>query len=327
MTQPVATATLATAPPVALVDRKILADALARVTRAVEKRNRIPILSNVRMVGTGESLIIEGTDLDVWSRVTLLAAADSRFAITAPAHMLRDVVKKASTEYVELAAGEIVKIGQGENVRDTQNVYLDFEGAKTALQALPVADWPMVENQAAANWHPAVATFTLAGATLRRMFSTCEMAISTEETRYYLNGIFMHVANGSAASSPKMFRAIATDGSRMVQATIAAVPSGGENLPGSIVPAKTVALVLAELKRKGAAESVEIRVGPEWISFAISGALIQSKLIDGTFSRLYSGYPDSKRQNRYGRRGRLRRHDRGSLANRQQARARGQAHL
>ena len=286
MTQAIVAASLPTLPPVALIDRKAFADALTRVSKVVERRNTIPILSNVRLVGTGESLIIEGCDLDAWSRVTVPAAADSRFAVTVPAHMLRDVVKKAASEYVEATSGDILPIGQGENVRDTQNVYLDFEGAKTALQAFPVADWPLAENMDTFK-SPTVASFTMATATLRRLFQVTQIAISTEETRYYLNGIFFHVAT---VADRLMLRATATDGHRLVSATVD-LPEGAEGMqpadkyksPGVIVPRKTVALVLAELKRKGAPETVAVEVGATWIRFTIGAAVIWSKIVDGSF--------------------------------------------
>ena len=267
MTQTLAASALASLPPVALIDRKAFADALTRVSKVVERRNTIPILSNVRLAGAGESLIVEGCDLDIWSRVTVPAAADSRFAATVPAHMLRDVVKKASSEYVEASAADSF-------------FGLDFEGAKTSLQTLPVADWPTVENYAASAWRPAVATFTMPTATLRRMFQACEMAISTEETRYYLNGIFVHATKDEFGAP--IIRAVATDGHRLMRASIP-VPAGAEGLAGIIIPRKTVALLLAEMKRKGAPQSVEIQAGETWISFKIGNAELRSKLVDGTF--------------------------------------------
>lgn len=265
MTHNLAENQIAALAPIALVDRKAFADALARVSKVVERRNTIPILSNVRLAGDGESLVVEGTDLDIWHRVTIGAAADKRFAATVPAHMLRDVVKKASSEYVEACAGDVVG--------------LDFEGARTSLQALPVSDWPLVEDYAAAHWKAATASFTLPAATLRRLFAACEIAISTEETRYYLNGVYMHAT--TEAGKP-VFRAVATDGDKLIRAAIP-VPAGAENMAGSIVPRKTVALVLAELKRKAAPESVAIEFGAAWVSFKIGAAVIRSKLVDGTF--------------------------------------------
>ncbi|MBX3579895.1 MAG: DNA polymerase III subunit beta [Rhizobiaceae bacterium] len=262
---------IATAAPLALVDRKGFADALARVSKVTERRNTIPILSNLRLVGAGESLVVEGTDLDVWHAITVPAAADSRFAVTAPAHILADTCKRMASEFVEATQGDCLA--------------LDFEGARTSLQSLPVADWPTVENYAAKAWGPAVASFTMSAPTLRRMLQATSPAISTEETRYYLNGVFLHVADDRGTLK---LRSVATDGHRLVSAS-ADLPDGAEWLQmdrhtaGVIVPRKTVALVLAELKRKGAPESVAVDVGAAWIRFTIGESVITSKLIDGTF--------------------------------------------
>lgn len=274
----------ATAAPLALIDRKAFAGAVARVAKVVEKRNSIPILSNVRLAGAGESIVVEGCDLDIWHTVTVPAAADSRFAVTVPAHILADTLKRAASEYVEAKQGDVIPIGQGENASDAQNLYLDFEGATMALQTLPVADWPGVDV-VCKSWAAPVASFTMATATLRRMLQATSPAISTEETRYYLNGIFVHVASDRGAAK---LRTVATDGHRLVSATVD-LPAGAAALQldkyraGVIVPRKTVALVLAELKHKGAAESVAVDVGEAWIRFTIGASVITSKVIDGTF--------------------------------------------
>lgn len=275
---------IATAAPLALVDRKGFADALARVSKVVEKRNTIPILSNLRLVGAGESLVVEGTDLDVWHAITVPAAADSRFAVTAPAHILADTCKRMASEFVEAKPGDIVTHGSGEHARDTQSLALDFEGAATTLQGLPVADWPHYPTSCP-SWGPAVASFTMSAPTLRRMLQATSPAISTEETRYYLNGIFFHVHADRGALK---LRSVATDGHRLVSATVD-LPDGAEWLQmdrhtaGVIIPRKTVALVLAELKRKAAPETVAIDVGAAWIRFTIGESVITSKIIDGTF--------------------------------------------
>jgi DNA polymerase-3 subunit beta len=262
---------IATAAPLALVDRKGFADALARVSKVTERRNTIPILSNVRLVGTGESLVVEGTDLDIWHKITVPAAADSRFAVTAPAHILADTCKRMASEFVEATQGDCLA--------------LDFEGARTSLQTLPIDDFPVAENIETFQ-RPAVASFTMSAPTLWRMLQATSPAISTEETRYYLNGVFLHV---HADRGTIKLRSVATDGHRLVSATVD-IPDGAEWLhaggkhdAGVIVPRKTVALVLAELKRKAAPESVAIDVGAAWIRFTVGESVIASKLIDGTF--------------------------------------------
>jgi DNA polymerase-3 subunit beta len=119
--------------------------------------------------------------------------------------------------------------------------------------------------------------FTLKAADLKRLIDKTQFAISTEETRYYLNGIYLHTAGADAAS---MLRAVATDGHRLAQMEIA-LPKGAAGMPGIIVPRKTVSEV-DRLLDDGDAE-VTIELSPGKIRFTVGEVILTSKLIDGTF--------------------------------------------
>lgn len=272
MTSTIPAETVATMPPLALVERAPFADAIGRVSKVVERRNTIPILGNVLLTGAGESLSIDATDLDIWMTVSLPGAVDKRLSTTVPAHTLRDCAKAASSEFVEAVA-------------ESERLALDFEGAKNALPTLPAKDWP--EHAGLICKGAAAASFTMPAKALQRQFGAVSLAISTEETRYYLNGIFWHTTKDDYGKP--VLGAVATDGHRLMRATMA-IPPGAESMPvdiaympGVIVPRKTVALVLAELKRKGAAATVSVDVAESWIRFTIGDCVIRSKLVDGTF--------------------------------------------
>jgi DNA polymerase-3 subunit beta len=119
--------------------------------------------------------------------------------------------------------------------------------------------------------------FTLAPADLKRLIEKTQFAISTEETRYYLNGIYLHIAGSGKAS---MLRAVATDGHRLAQVELA-LPAGAEGMPGIIVPRKTVGEVQRLIEDNDGEVSVELSSSK--IRFSIGAITLTSKLIDGTF--------------------------------------------
>jgi DNA polymerase-3 subunit beta len=103
-------------------------------------------------------------------------------------------------------------------------------GRRFRLATLPREDFPvMASSEYAAN-------FSAKAPVLRRLFDKSKFAISTEETRYYLNGVYMHVANGEDGP---VLRCVATDGHRLARID-APLPEGAQGMPGVIVPRKTV---------------------------------------------------------------------------------------
>src|SRR5690606_20083408 len=112
---------------------------------------------------------------------------------------------------------------------------------------------------------------------LKRLIDRTQFAISTEETRYYLNGIYLHIV--TVAGKP-MLRAVATDGHRLAQAQIEA-PAGSEKMAGVIVPRKTVGEIQKLLDDPDA--EVAIEVSDTKIRVSIGAVVLTSKLIDGTF--------------------------------------------
>ncbi|BAF87011.1 DNA polymerase III subunit beta [Azorhizobium caulinodans] len=243
------------------VERAELLKSLSHVHRVVERRNTIPILANV-LIRTGTNgLSLKATDLDLEVVETVPAEVGQDGATTVPAHVLYDIVRK-------LPDGSQVQLEAG---GERGNLTVRAGRARFTLQTLPEADFP---DLAAGDFSH---SFKVKGAEFRRLVDKTQFAISTEETRYYLNGIYLHVAD--AAGTAKL-RAVATDGHRLAQAELDA-PEGSAGLPGVIVPRKTVAEIQKLLEDKDA--EVTVSLSTTKIRVAVGAIVLTSKLIDGTF--------------------------------------------
>jgi DNA polymerase-3 subunit beta len=244
------------------LSRDALHGALASLQRVVERKNTIPILSNVALAARGGRLTLTATDLDIEAVAVLEVAGE--MVTTVPAHLLHDILRK-------LPEGGEVNLAM-----DADDKRLVVRGGRSrfTLQALPIGDFPSLK----AGKMPA--RFTLAAGDLAQLFSTVQFAISTEESRYYLNGIYLHI---NAADDGAHLTAVATDGHRLARERLPA-PEGGGALPGIIVPRKTVGEVLAALKGvKDGKAAVTIEASPSKIRFILPGLTLTSRLIDGTF--------------------------------------------
>ncbi|QDX27763.1 DNA polymerase III subunit beta [Sphingomonas suaedae] len=240
----------------ATIERATLLRGLSHVQSVVERRNTIPILSNVLIEASLDgSLRLMATDLDLQIDETVPAAVDQAGAITVPAHTLFDIARKLPEgSQVELTAAEgKIKVNAGR--------------AKFELGTLPRDDFPVI----AEGELPTV--FELPAEILKQIIDKTRFAISTEETRYYLNGIFLHVADDT-------LKAAATDGHRLARVTVPR-PEGAEAMPDVIVPRKCVAELRKLLDEVDG--SVGVSLSGSKIRFDLGAAILTSKLIDGTF--------------------------------------------
>jgi DNA polymerase III subunit beta len=240
----------------ATIERAVLLKSLGHVQSVVERRNTIPILSNVLIEGREDgSIRLMATDLDLQVDESVPANVTQPGAITVSAHTLFDIVRKLPEgSQVELTAAE----GKMQVVAGR---------SRFNLSTLPRDDFPVIAEGELPT------RFELPAATLRQIIEKTRFAISTEETRYYLMGIFLHVVDDQ-------LRAAATDGHRLARVTVAR-PDGAEAMPDVIVPRKAV----AELYRlvEELEGTVEISLSPTKIRFGLGSAILTSKLIDGTF--------------------------------------------
>ncbi len=243
------------------VERAALLKSLGHVHRVVERRNTIPILANVLLRSDKGKLALKATDLDLEVIETLAAEVGPGGSTTVPAHMFYDIVRK-------LPEGSQIVL---ESSGDRAALSIRAGRSRFSLQTLPESDFP--DLAAGEMSHK----FTLAAKDLKRLIDKTQFAISTEETRYYLNGIYLHAA---ASGKTAKLRAVATDGHRLAQAELD-VPKGAEGMPGIIVPRKTVGEVQRLIEDPDA--EIAIELSQSKIRFAIGDVVLTSKLIDGTF--------------------------------------------
>lgn len=238
------------------MDRAVLLAALGHVQNVVERRNTIPILSNVLINAADGRVSFVATDLDIEVSESADATVNVAGDVTAPAHTLYDIIRK-------LPDGAEVAMGIGADGR----LEIDAGRSHFTLPLLPSSDFPKMTADGFTH------NFQLGSAEFSRLIDKTRFAISTEETRYYLNGIYFHAIDGK-------LRCVATDGHRLALADMAC-PSGADGLPGVIIPRKTV----AEIRRliDGQSEPVEISLSDSKIRFKIGSVVLTSKLIDGTF--------------------------------------------
>ncbi|WBX85401.1 DNA polymerase III subunit beta [Sphingosinicella microcystinivorans] len=239
----------------ATVERATLLKCLGHVQSVVERRNTIPILSNVLIEVENNGLKLMATDLDLQVVDSIAAQVETPGATTVSAHTLFDIVRKLPEgSQVEIAvSGDKMSIAAGR--------------ARFNLATLPRDDFPMIAES------DLPTKFQLPAETLKQIIDKTRFAISTEETRYYLNGIFMHVVDG------KLF-AVATDGHRLARVALDA-PAGADGMPDIIVPRKCVAEVRKLLDE--VTGEIEVSLSSTKIRFRAGTAVLTSKLIDGTF--------------------------------------------
>ena len=243
------------------VERSELLKSLSHVHRVVERRNTIPILANVLIKAEDGRLSLKATDLDLEVTDSISAEVGPGGATTVPAHMFYDIVRKLPE------GAQIVLEGSG----DRAVLSLRAGRSRFTLQTLPESDFP--DLAAGEMTH----NFKLAAGDLKRLIDKTQFAISTEETRYYLNGIYLHAAGDAKAPT---LRAVATDGHRLAQCELP-LPEGAVGMPGIIVPRKTVNEVQRLIENGEGEIAVELSAGK--IRFTIGDVVLVSKLIDGTF--------------------------------------------
>ena len=243
------------------IERAALLRALGHVQSAVERRNTIPILSNVLLSAERDRLTFSATDLDMEIVDEAPAQVDQPGQITAPAHTLYEIVRK-------LPEGADVSLAfTGEDPRLT----VQAGRSRFNLPVLPAGDFPVMSAEGLSG------SFMLDVGDLIRLIDKTRFAISTEETRYYLNGLYLHTVMQDGEAR---LRAVATDGHRLALAEMPA-PEGAMGSPGVIVPRKTI----QEARRlmEDAGNEVELSVSQAKVRFDFGRAALTSKVIDGSF--------------------------------------------
>lgn len=243
------------------IERATLLKAIGQAQSVVERRNTIPILANVLIEAEGDSISFRATDLDIEIVDRAPAMIERPGATTVSAVMLHEIVRK-------LPDGSLVNLSE-----DSTAGRLTVTAGRSTfkLATLPREDFPVMATS------EYVSNFSVAGPVLRRLFDKAKFAISTEETRYYLNGVYMHVASGEDGP---VLRCVATDGHRLARID-APLPAGAPDMPGVIVPRKTVNELRKLLDDDEA--QIAVSVSETKVRFATPVLTMTSKVIDGTF--------------------------------------------
>jgi len=243
------------------LERAALLKALAHVQSVVERRNTIPILANVLLQAAKSRLSLSATDMDLAVVEAVDANTARTGATTVPAHTLYEIVRK-------LPDGQQVEI---ESAGDADQLTLRSGRSRFTLSCLAPSDFPAMSEGDLPH------RFQIASGDLRTLIDRTRFAISTEETRYYLNGIYVHATK---VGNVDVLRGVATDGHRLARVELP-LPAGASDMPGVIVPRKAV----GELRKllDEADGNVEVELSDTRIRMSIGNVTLTSKLIDGTF--------------------------------------------
>lgn len=243
------------------IERATLLRAVSQAQSVVERRNTIPILANVLIEADADTVSFRATDLDIEVVDRAPAKVERAGATTVSAVTLHEIVRK-------LPDGALVSLTEDPTARR-----LTVQAGRSTFQlaTLPREDFPVMSAT------EYTANFAASAPDLRRLFDKSKFAISTEETRYYLNGVYFHIAESE--NGPAL-RAVATDGHRLARID-AALPDGAQDMPGVIVPRKTVGEMRKLLDDDDA--KIAVSVSETKIRFATPDITLTSKVIDGTF--------------------------------------------
>ncbi len=244
-----------------VIERSELLRTLSHVSSVVERRTTIPILSNVLLRAVDGQLALKGTDLEREVVETAVAEVATPGAITVSAHLMHDIVRK-------LQDGAQVTIDSG---GDGHRLTVQSGPSRFYLPIIAADDFPDLTAGEMAH------EFEMEAGGLKRLIEKTRFAISTEETRYYLNGIYLHAAQ--SADQP-VLRAVATDGHRLAQVELP-LPEGAVGMPGVIVPRKTVHELFRLLE--DTSSPIMVSLSATKIQFRVGSVVMTSKLIDGTF--------------------------------------------
>jgi DNA polymerase III subunit beta len=238
------------------IEKSNLLRAISRLQSLVEKRNTIPILSNVKLDANGKSLALTVTDMDLVASEEVDANIASQGALTVPALTLYDIVRK-------LPEGSQVSLKADAG---SSRLNVNAGSANFTLSYLPAEDFPVMSEGELTH------KFTLSSKDFLKLIDKTKFAMSNEETRYYLNGVYFHISNGK-------LRAVATDGHRL-SSVEADAPQGSNGMPGIIIPRKAVNEISKLLENQS---EVSVALSETKIKINAGRVELLSKVVDGTF--------------------------------------------
>ncbi len=251
-----------------IIERETLSKSLAHVQNVVERRQTIPILANVLIEanqenGGGISLRATDNEIEIFDKVS--AHVEKIGGFTVSAHKLYDVVKK-------LPNGAQIECTLQE---ESSQLLIRVGRSRFSLPTIPPEGFPAMASEIS------TFTFRLTTLELQSLIDRTQFAVSTEEARYNLNGIFLHEKGGET----RFLTAVATDGHRLATAKVK-MPDGASGMPGVIIPRKTIGELVKLIAESS--QDVVVSVSENQIRFSFGDMILSSRLIDGT-------YPDYER--------------------------------
>lgn len=241
-----------------VLEKTHLMKALSHCQGVVERRNTVPILGHVLLESQGNTLKITATDLEISFIETIPAHIQKPGSTTVSAHLLFDVVRK-------LPEGSDIEL---KTTEDGTFLHLQSGRSTYNFSCLPVIDFPVMTTE------ELPCTFKIHAAELSRLIDQTRFSMSTEETRYYLNGIFFH------KTSDGFLRAVATDGLRLAQAQVE-LPAETATLPEVIISRKTIHEIRKLIDE--VAEEIVISLSENQVRFVVDSSILVSRLIEGKF--------------------------------------------
>lgn len=252
----------------ASLDYSVFKKAMLNACKVVEKKNTIPVLGTVMIKASRNGVMVTGTDMDLYTTTHVSGRVSKDFTCLVDAHKLKATMDKVKD------AADINFVLDGESlVASIGKLHL------TLTQSHNVEDFP-IDGTFRQKLKQSNCSFLLPSATLATVLSKIEFAISTEETRYYLNGVFVHVNEDR-----KKLAFVTTDGYRLARYELD-VPAGAGAMQdaGALIPRKTATELLRLLRRKDCPTETLVTVADTGISFMVGeDELLESKLIDGSF--------------------------------------------
>lgn len=248
------------------IERNVFLKALAHGQGVVERRTTFPILAHILLTAEGEWLQLSSTDLDFSVVEKIGALVEEEGKLTVSAHMLYDIVRKFD-EGAEVCLKLDAKTGQ---------IAVCSGASSFKLPSLSAADFPLI-NSVESPYN-----FTLPAAQLRYLIERTRFAMATEETRYFLNGIYLHV------SSDRLLRAVAADGHRLAQVSVP-LPEGAQGMPGIIISRKTVNELLKLIAETQ--EEIQVSISESQICVTIQNVYVTARLIDAVYPDYTAAIP------------------------------------
>jgi len=244
----------------AKIKKNNLMTALSHLHGVVEKRNTIPILANVLIEAKGKTLSLAATDMEIAEIESLTCDISQEGSLTASAHILHDIVKKLPEDSIIHLEGT-----------EGNKLAIKTDKISFSLMCLPPNDFPDIHSDEFPEG------FQIETSKLARLIDKTLFSVSTEETRYYLNGIYIH---SIIEEEKEVLRAVATDGHRLSRLS-SELPKNANDLKGVIIPRKTV----IELKKiiENKETFVRIQIAKNKVKFVVDNIVITSKLLDGAF--------------------------------------------